>query len=89
MSDLRTNHRLGALKTVAVSGRISRRSFMEGAIALGMTIPGALSMWSREVAAATPKKGGKFRVALDDGNTTDSMDPATTNSRFMITMAHT
>ena len=37
----------------------------------------------------TPTKGGQFRVGLDDGNTTDSMDPATFNSRFMITMAHT
>ena len=89
MSDLKIDHRLGALKTAAISGRISRRSFMEGAIALGMTIPGALRLWSKDVAAAAPKKGGTFRVGLDDGNTNDSMDPATTNSRFMITMAHT
>ncbi len=80
---------LSLLKTAAISGRISRRSFMEGAIALGLTIPGAMSLWSKGVAAATPKKGGKFRVGLDDGNTTDSMDPSTTASRFMISMAHT
>ncbi len=80
---------LDALAAAAASGRIDRRSFMRGAIALGLSIPGASSLWSRRVAAATPQKGGKFRAGLDDGNTTDSMDPATTNSRFMITMAHT
>src|SRR5262249_5925229 len=63
--------------------------FMEGAIALGLTASAAASLWSREVAAATPKSGGRFRVALDDGNTTDSMDPATYASRFMITTVHT
>ena len=43
----------------------------------------------RGVAAQTPKAGGHFRVALDDGNTTDSLDPATFQSRYMITMAQT
>ena len=66
---------------------LSRRRFMEGALALGMTIPVAQSLWS--TAHAAPNKGGTFRVGLDDGNTADNMDPATTNSRFMITMAHT
>ena len=80
---------LHALTAAAASGRIGRRSFMQGAIALGLSIPAASALWSRKVVAATPQKGGTFRVGLDDGNTTDSMDPATTNSRFMITMAHT
>ena len=86
----RTSHReLDALAAAAASGRIDRRAFMRGALALGLSISGASSLWSRGVAAATPQKGGSFRVGLDDGNTTDSMDPATYNSRFMITMAHT
>lgn len=82
-------NKLGVLKAEAAAGRISRRKFLEGAIALGATMPTATTLWSTKVAAATPKKGGGFRVGLDDGNTTDSMDPATTSSRFMITMAHT
>lgn len=72
-----------------MAGRINRRTFIAGAVALGATLPAALSLWSRDVAAATPKTGGRFRVGLDDGNTTDNMDSATTASRFMITMAHT
>src|SRR5215213_2653504 len=77
------------LLVAAMAGRINRRTFIEGALALGATLPVALSLWSGQVAAAMPKKGGRFRVGLDDGNTTDVMDPATTASRFMITMAHT
>jgi peptide/nickel transport system substrate-binding protein len=80
---------LAMLKSEARAGRISRRTFMEGAIALGVAIPTAVNLWSSEVAAVTPKKGGQFRVGLDDGNTTDSLDPATYASRFMISMAHT
>ena len=68
--------------------KLDRRSFLQGAAALGLTLPAAQSFWSSTVRAA-PTKGGAFRVGLDDGNTTDSMDPATYNSRFMITMAHT
>ena len=77
------------LKTQALSGKISRRHFMEGAIAFGATVPLAAKIWTNEVQAAIPKAGGQFRVGLDDGNTTDSLDPATYNSRFMITTAHT
>jgi len=78
-----------ALAASARAGRIDRRAFMQGAIALGATVSAAMGLWSRDVAAATPGKGGRFRVGLDDGNTTDAMDPATYASRFMITMAHT
>jgi peptide/nickel transport system substrate-binding protein len=71
------------------AGRMSRRAFMEKAIAYGISIQAAAALWTKEVRSATPNKGGLFRVGLDDGNTTDSMDPATFTSRFMITMAHT
>ena len=80
---------LSELTKHAINGRIDRRRFMLEAIALGCTVAAASNLWSGTVLAATPKKGGKFRVGLDDGNTTDSMDPATYQSRFMITMAHT
>lgn len=84
-----SNKSLERLQTAAMAGRINRRTFIEGAVALGTSMPAALTLWSRGVAAATPKSGGRFRVGLDDGNTTDNMDPATTASRFMISMAHT
>ena len=78
---------LARLRADVRAGRISRREFMQGAAALGASLFSALE-WS-EAAVAEPKKGGQLRVGLDDGNTTDSMDPATYASRFMISMAHT
>jgi len=85
MSD---REKLDRLTADLAARRIGRRAFIEGAMALGASASAA-SLWSSRAAAATPKKGGRFRAALDDGNTTDSMDPATYNSRFMITMVHT
>jgi peptide/nickel transport system substrate-binding protein len=89
MSGRKLSNDLHSLTEAARSGRLSRRGFMEGALALGITIPAAAGAWSSKVRAATPNKGGLFRVGLDDGNTTDSLDPATFSSRFMITLAHT
>ena len=83
-----TSPELSNLLLAARAGKVSRRSFLSGALALGVTLPAATTLWSTSARSA-PAKGGQFRVGLDDGNTTDSMDPATTNSRFMITMAHT
>jgi peptide/nickel transport system substrate-binding protein len=84
----KTSPELHHLLSAARTGSMSRRSFLTSALMLGVTLPIASSLWSK-TARSAPAKGGQFRVGLDDGNTTDSMDPATTNSRFMITMAHT
>ena len=77
------------LERAARDGRVSRREFLSQATALGLTLAAASTLADKAALAATPKKGGSFRVALDDGNTTDSMDPATYESTFQITMAHT
>jgi peptide/nickel transport system substrate-binding protein len=89
MFNKQSEHQLKVLKRNARAGKISRRSFMEGALALGATIPAAASFWATDVRAATPKSGGQFRVGLDNGSTTDTLDPATYNSRFQIFMGHT
>ncbi|MEO4040695.1 ABC transporter substrate-binding protein [Hoeflea sp. CAU 1731] len=68
--------------------RLSRRGFMEGALATGATAAAASTLWSTKVAAQTPKKGGTFRVGVHDGNTADSLDPGTTESVFMIQLSH-
>jgi peptide/nickel transport system substrate-binding protein len=88
MSDDLNDKRLDTLSDDAKAGRISRRQFMEGALASGLTVAAASTIWSK-AAKAQPKKGGLFRVALDDGNTTDTMDPATYESQFQLTMAYT
>jgi peptide/nickel transport system substrate-binding protein len=72
----------------AKTGKLGRRDFMRYAVAAGMTIPMASGLWTSEVAAAMPKKGGKFRVGVHDMNTSDSLDPGTYQSVGQIQLAH-
>ena len=64
--------------------RMSRRRFMQGAMALGV---GAMApaLYSEAVKAA-PKKGGIYRMGLPGANTGDSMDPGTNSDTFMINL---
>ncbi len=76
-----------ALTRLARNGHLSRRAFMERALAGGMTLTAASALWSGKVEAATPKRGGTFRVGLHDSNTTDTTDPALASSEFTTEMA--
>ena len=69
------------LSKLYAAGRISRRDFMQGATAMGVTIAAASTM-AVQAEASTPKKGGTLRVALGHGSTTDSYDPATFENGF-------
>ena len=61
--------------------RLDRRAFMGRAGALGVTTAVASTMLSDTVLAMGPKKGGRIRVGVEGGSTTDSLDPAlSTNS---------
>jgi peptide/nickel transport system substrate-binding protein len=70
-------------------GRMSRRQFMQYTVAAGVTATSASSLWTTGVAAATPQKGGTFKVGLHDGNTGDTLDPAKYQSTGEIQLAHT
>ena len=72
----------------AKNGKLGRRDFIRFAVAAGMTVPLASGLWVSDVAAATPQKGGKFRVGVHDGNTSDSFDPGTFQSVGTIQLAH-
>lgn len=63
--------------------RTTRREFVVGAMALGLTAAAATSTWDR-AQAATPKRGGHLKCGLNDSNTTDSLDPATFIATTMI-----
>ena len=67
---------------------IDRRRFMRDALATGMTATAATALWTNRVVAQTPKKGGTYRVGMHDGNTTDQLDPGTTESVYMIQLNH-
>ncbi|NOX41004.1 MAG: ABC transporter substrate-binding protein [Alphaproteobacteria bacterium] len=69
------------LSRLYASGKVSRRTFMQGATALGLTIAAASSLAVR-AEAATPKQGGMFRVGQGHGSTTDSLDPSTFENGF-------
>ena len=60
------------LKGLFASGKIGRREFIQGAVALGATISAATSMSSSVM--ASPKKGGTLRLAMSSGTTTDILD---------------
>jgi peptide/nickel transport system substrate-binding protein len=61
---------------------------MQMAMATGVGAAAGSALWSGRAEAQTPKRGGTFRVGVHDGSTTDSWDPGTTASIFMIQISH-
>ncbi len=64
----------------------SRRGFLQGSTALGLSAMAASSFASSAYAA--PTRGGSLRVAKGDGATTDTLDPATFAGSFMVATAY-
>ena len=73
-------------KTKLIRGDISRRRFMTSMLAAGVAAPIALG-WADSAMAATPQKGGLFKVGLGSGSTTDSLDPATYEGTINASLA--
>jgi len=69
----------------------SRRDVIRWSMAAGATAmtAGGLLVSAQGALAATPKKGGHYRAGIHDGNTGDSLDPATFSGVGMIQLAHT
>ena len=69
----------------AAAGAVSRRNLLKGGAALGATammgLPGSL--------LAQPQKGGILRVALAQGGTSDTLDPATFSGSQQIFLGWT
>ena len=82
-------HQLKHYESLLSRGKITRREFMGRASALGIAVGLASSLASRAVLAAAPKKGGKFRLGLGHGSTTDSLDPATYENGFTANLDYT
>ncbi len=53
--------------------KVSRRNFMQQAIAAGVSVAAAEAMWTRSARAAEPKRGGRLRQGLHGGATSDSL----------------
>ncbi len=56
--------------------KINRREFIQFAIASGVTVAAAESMFKDALASSTPKRGGSARFGLLGGAATDTLDPA-------------
>src|SRR4051794_30343710 len=69
-------YKLDMAAKLARKGRVSRRDFVQLAMAAGFTAAAADTMFAT-AARAEPKKGGHFRMGMGHGATTDSLDPAT------------
>ena len=76
--------RLRELEALFREGKISRRGFMSRVAALGLTAaisPSLLGSSAR--ASERPKKGGRLRIGISGGSTTDSLDPGTITDMMM------
>jgi peptide/nickel transport system substrate-binding protein len=65
-----------------MEGRIGRREFLSGATALGVSVAAATAFVGK-VQAATPKKGGRLRLGIGHGSTTDALDPGTYENLYI------
>ena len=70
------------LERLLSQGNISRREFITRTSALGVSAVLAPTLLKRKAHAATPKKGGRFKIGITGGSTTDSMDPGTLTSNM-------
>jgi peptide/nickel transport system substrate-binding protein len=75
------------LQPVRASRRLSRRAFMERTVALGATGILAASLGGRSGFAAAPRRGGRLRVALAHGSTTDTLEPGALENAFQVAIA--
>ena len=79
-----TDNRFDELKGALKKGAMTRRQFIAAAVAAGAAMSGAVRM--ADSAFAAPRKGGRFRVGIGHGSTTDSLDPGTFNDTYMQTV---
>jgi peptide/nickel transport system substrate-binding protein len=79
------SEKLASAEKLIAKGKVSRRQFVQLALAAGLTVATAEAMFAR-AARAEPKKGGSFRIGIGHGATTDTLDPATYPDQFTGTM---
>jgi peptide/nickel transport system substrate-binding protein len=87
MTKFKDQMMIDRLAQAARDGKISRRSFMNYSLAAGMTVSAATGLWGT-TAKAAPKRGGTWRLAQHDGNSSDTHDPGTYLSFAMINLVH-
>jgi len=74
---------INRLEKLLKQGKISRRVFLAQASALGLMTAVSTMLPGGSAYAAAPKRGGRFRIGIAGGSTTDSLDPATITDMMM------
>ena len=78
------SNKLKQLETLVATSGVSRRDFIQLAMMTGLSVTAAGSLFSKAEAAGAPKKGGTFRMGMEGGSATDSLDPRTYADSVMI-----
>ena len=65
---------------------VTRREFLIGSTALGISGALGTSMVPRQARASTPKRGGTFRIAIADGSVGDTLDTAHSDSTMTVNL---
>lgn len=81
-----TREKFDDLRASFTGGKITRRNFISGAVALGVSMTAAAAVVSR-AEAATPKRGGRLRTALTGGATSDVLDPGQSLDTYMNSLS--
>lgn len=87
MSGKQIAARMEELKQALGKRNLSRRAFLERAVAAGVSLAVAQTIW-KSAEAATPKKGGTARIGLHDSNTSDTLDPALAGGEFTVELGY-
>ena len=74
--------KLKTLEKLFSQRKISRREFIARLSALGLATAVSPALMGSTVRAATPKKGGRLRIACTGGSTSDSLDPGKLTSQY-------
>ena len=75
---------LNFLQAEVRRGGMNRREFMGRAVAAGVTIGLAGSLFAQSAQAQTPVRGGHLKIALEGGAATDIVDPGKALSSVMF-----
>ena len=70
------------ITNMLASTKIDRREFIRTAVATGVTISMATSLWSSSALASTPKRGGTFVQGMEGSSATSNMDPTTWTNTY-------
>lgn len=75
---------LEQLQRMLSEGTISRRQFLTRMSALGLAAAVSPTLLSTSAGASIPKKGGRFKIGVNDFSTQDSLDPALNETQFTM-----